>query len=137
MLEARVVETIDAAIDKVWPLISNFRSVQPGPGIEAVDYEGDGVGMTRHIKTANGTIVEKLESLDGAAYTFSYAIINEDSPLPFADYSSKVTLQEEGGTTTVNWVGSFNSRGIEDDKAIGLASGIYKNLINQVRQALS
>ena len=138
MLEAKVVETVAAGIDKVWPVISNFRGISPGGGIEAVNFEGDGVGMTRHIKTANGTIVERLESLDDAGYSFSYAIINEDGPLPFSDYSSKVNLETTGeGATQVTWVGSFNSRGIPDDKAIELASGIYKNLIEQARKAVT
>ena len=138
MLEARVVETIAAGIDKVWPVISNFRGISPGPGIDAVDYEGDGVGMTRHIKTPNGTIVERLESLDDNAYSFSYAIINADGPLPFSDYSSKVNLETTGDNeTTVTWVGSFNSRGVPDDKAIEIASGIYKGLIQQARKAVA
>lgn len=136
MLEAKVVETIDASIDKVWPEISNFRSIKPGPGIDAVDYEGEGVGMTRHVKTANGTIVERLDSLDDGAHTFSYSIINDDGPLPFSDYSSSVKVESVGDAVTqVTWVGNFNSRGIPDDKAVELACGIYTNLINQARQA--
>ena len=138
MLEAKVVEKIDADVDAVWPEISNFRSIKPGPGIEAVDYEGDGVGMTRHVKTANGTIVERLESLDDKDHVFSYAIINDDGPLPFADYSAVVRLEaDDSGGTTVNWVGTFVSRGLEDDKAVELACNIYKNLINQARQAVT
>ena len=137
MLEAKVVETIDAGVDAVWPVISNFRSIQPGPGIDAVDYEGEGVGMTRHIKMANGNIIERLDALDDANHMFSYSIINEDSALPFLNYSSKVTLEGDGNSTTVTWVGTFESRGIPDEQAIGLASSIYQNLINQARQAVS
>lgn len=138
MLEAKVVETIDAAIDKVWPEISNFQSIKPGPGIDAVDYQGEGVGMTRHIKTANGTVVERLESFDSAAHRFSYAIVNDDSPLPFSNYSSVVKLETDGGSATkVTWVGSFDSRGIPDEQAVELACSIYKNLIGQTREAVS
>lgn len=137
MAEAKVVETIEADIDKVWPEISNFRSIEPGAGVEAVDYEGDGVGMVRRIKTPNGTIEERLESCDDAAHEFSYAIVNDDHPLPFSDYSAVVKLEDNNGSTTVNWVGTFNSRGIEDDKAVELACGIYKNLIDQARKAVA
>ena len=108
------------------------------PGIVGIDYEGDGVGMTRSVKTANGTIVERLESCDDASHEFSYAIINKDAPLPFAGYSAVVKLEALGDNATqVNWVGTFNSRGIDDDKAIGLACSIYKNLIGQARNALT
>lgn len=137
MLEAKVVETIDAGINAVWPVISNFRSIQPGPGIDAVDYEGEGVGMTRTIRTGNGNIVERLDALDDVGHMFSYSIINEDSALPFANYSSKVMLDGDDSSTTVTWVGKFDGRGIPDDQAVGLASSIYKNLIEQARQAVS
>jgi len=138
MLEAKVVETIAAGVDKLWPILGNFRGVKAGGGIESVDFEGDGVGMTRHIHLANGTIVEQLATYDDAAHQFSYAIVNDDGPLPFADYSAVVKLTEDGnGVTTVEWTGSFNARGVSDEQAVQIATGIYKNGIEQARKAVS
>jgi hypothetical protein len=134
MAQVKVVEKINAAVDSVWALLGNFADIKPGPGIEAVDYQGEGVGMTRAIHLTNGTIVERLEQHDAATKTFSYSIINEDSPLPFSNYSANVRLKaDEGDTTTVEWVGNFEPRDIAEEKAVKIATGIYTNAINQAR----
>ena len=75
MAEVKVVEKINACVDRVWAQLGNFAGIQPGPGIDSVEYEGEGVGMTRAIHLANGTVVERLDHHDAATKTFSYAII--------------------------------------------------------------
>lgn len=138
MAQAKVVETINAAADRVWGQLGDFAGVKPGPGIDRVDYEGDGVGMTRAIHLANGgAVVERLQHHDAAAHTFTYAIINDDSPLPFTNYSATVALTDNGdGSTTVDWTGTFEPRGIEEAKGIKIASGIYTNAIGAARKTL-
>jgi carbon monoxide dehydrogenase subunit G len=137
MAQAKVVERIGAPVDAVFAILGNFRGVEPGPGIEAVDFEGDGVGMTRSIRLPNGTVVERLEAFDADARSYRYAIVNDDCPLPFADYSATVTLTDNGdGTTTVDWTGTFEPKGVAEDKAVALASSIYTNAIKGARTAL-
>jgi len=137
MAQAKVVEQVAAPIEKVWSEIGNFSGIKPGAGIESVDYEGEGVGMTRSIRLANGTIVEQLNEHDAAAKTFGYAIINEDCPLPFADYSASVELKDNGdNTTTVEWIGTFEPKGVDEKQAVNLASTIYTNAIKGARMAL-
>ena len=63
MAQAKVVQTINAEADDVWQILGNFKGIQPGPGIDAVAYEGEGVGMTRTISTPNGDVVEQLNVL--------------------------------------------------------------------------
>ena len=57
MAEAKVVDSIKADIESVWAELGNFSGVKAGPGIESVDYEGEGVGMTRSINMSNGSVV--------------------------------------------------------------------------------
>jgi carbon monoxide dehydrogenase subunit G len=136
MAEAKVVEQIAAPPARVFAVLGDFRGVKPGPGIESVDYEGEGVGMTRSIHLANGSVVERLESYDEQSMTWRYAIINE-SPLPFANYSATVMLTDNGdGTTTVDWTGTFEPRGVEEADAVAMACGIYTNAIKGARAAL-
>ena len=66
MAEAKVVDSIKADIESVWAELGNFSGVKAGPGIESVDYEGEGVGMTRSINMSNGSVVERLDVHDGA-----------------------------------------------------------------------
>ena len=115
MAEAKVVDSIKADIESVWAELGNFSGVKAGPGIESVDYEGEGVGMTRSINMSNGSVVERLDVHDGENKIFTYSIINEDSVLPFANYSATIRLSDNGdGTTGVDWTGQFEARGVEE-----------------------
>ena len=63
--------------------------------------------------------------------------INEDSPLPFLNYSATVQLLEnEDNTTTVEWTGTFEPRGIEESQAKTIALNMYTNAINGARLEL-
>ena len=137
MSEAKVVKTVGAPADAVWEQLGNFSGIEAGGGIDSVSYEGEGVGMTRTIVMAGRPVVERLEAHDSGARTFTYAIINDDSPLPFSNYSATVRIiDNEDGTSTVNWVGSFEPRGVEEAEAVNMATGIYAGAIKRARIAL-
>ena len=137
MIETKVVETINASLDLVWSNLGNFAGLKPGSGIESVDYKGEGVGMIRSIKLSIGTVVERLDHYDPEAKNYTYSIINEDSPLPFLNYSATVQLlKNEDNTTTVEWTGTFEPRGIEESQAKTLAYNMYSNAINGARLEL-
>ena len=137
MTETKVVEKINAPLDLVWSNLGNFAGLKPGSGIESVDYIGEGVGMIRLIKLSIGTVVERLDHYDPEAKNYTYSIINEDSPLPFLNYSATVQLlKNEDNTTTVEWTGTFEPRGIEESQAKTLAYNMYTNAINGARLEL-
>lgn len=137
MAEAKVVKSVNAHIDAVWGQIGNFSGIEPGPGIEAVSYDGEGVGMTRCITVPGGDIVERLERHDESAHVFTYAIINDNCPLPFSNYSATVQMTDNGdGSTTVDWTGTFDARGVPEAQAIDIATGIYAGAIKGARQVL-
>ena len=137
MTETKVVEKINAPLDLVWSNLGNFAGLKPGSGIESVDYKGEGVGMIRLIKLSIGTVVERLDHYDPEAKNYTYSIINEDSPLPFLNYSATVQLlKNEDNTTTVEWTGTFEPRGIEESQAKTLAYNMYTNAINGARSEL-
>ena len=137
MTETKVVEKINASLDQVWSNLGNFAGLKPGSGIESVDYKGEGVGMVRSIKLSIGTVIERLDHYDPKAKNYGYSIINEDSPLPFLNYSATVQLlKNEDNTTTVEWTGTFEPRGIEESQAKTLAYNMYSNAINGARLEL-
>ncbi|NKB99085.1 MAG: hypothetical protein GKR90_11420 [Pseudomonadales bacterium] len=136
MAEAKVVKKVEASADVVWAELSNFTGIKPGGPIEAVTYEGEGVGMIRNLSMGGGLVVERLEVHDDAARTFTYAIINDDAPLPFANYSATVNIADDGdGTCTVDWTGTFDAKG-DEAQAINVATGIYAGAIKGARIAL-
>ena len=137
MTETKVIEKINASLDQVWSNLGNFAGLKPGSGIESVDYKGEGVGMIRSIKLSIGTVIERLDHYDSEAKNYGYSIINEDSPLPFLNYSATVQLlKNEDNTTTVEWTGTFEPRGIEEAQAKTLAYNMYTNAINGARLEL-
>jgi len=137
MVETKVIEKINASLDQVWSNLGNFAGLKPGLGIESVDYKGEGVGMIRSIKLSIGTVIERLDHYDSEAKNYGYSIINEDSPLPFLNYSATVQLlKNEDNTTTVEWTGTFEPRGIEESQAKTLAYNMYTNAINGARSEL-
>jgi hypothetical protein len=137
MTEAKVVKTINASADAVWNELSNFSSIKVGGPIESISYDGEGVGMVRTIGMNGGFVVERLEAHDSATRSFTYAIINEDCPLPFSDYSATVSVADNAdGTSTVDWTGTFTARGVAEEQAISMATGIYAGAIKGARIAL-
>jgi len=137
MPETKVVEKINASLDLVWLNLGNFAGLKPGSGIESVDYKGEGVGMIRSIHLSIGTVEERLDHYDPEAKNYSYSIINEDCPLPFLNYSATVQLLEnDDNTTTVEWTGRFEPKGIEESQAQTMAYNMYSNAIKGARLEL-
>ncbi len=137
MSEAKVVKIISASADAVWEQLSDFGGIKPGGAIESVSVEGEGVGMVRTMNLSAGRVVERLDRHDSSNRMFTYAIINEDSPLPFSDYSATVVITDNGdGSSTVNWTGTFEPRGVDEAQAINVATGIYAGAIKGARMAL-
>ncbi len=137
MSEAKVVKTIKASADAVWEQLSDFGGIKPGGAIETVSVEGEGIGMVRTMNLSTGRVVERLDKHDSSNRTFTYVIINEDSPLPFSDYSATVVITDNGdGSSTVSWTGTFEPRGVDEAQAINVATAIYAGAIKGARIAL-
>ena len=136
MAEAKVVKKVGASTDAVWNQLSDFSGIKPGGPIEAVRYEGEGVGMLRYLTMGGADVVERLDVHDSANRTFTYSIINEDAPLPFSNYSATVRVTDDGdGTCTVDWTGTFDAKG-DEEAAINVATGIYAGAIKGAKIAL-
>jgi len=134
---AQVVKQVAAPVDAVWEHLADFARIRPGGMIESAEYEGEGVGMVRTLGMGGGLVVERLEEHNEPARRFTYVILNDDSPLPFAGYSATVQLGDNGdGTTTVIWTGTFEPKGVPEADAVHTATGIYAGGIKGARLAL-
>ena len=129
MVEAKVVKDIAASGADVFEVLCVFDGLKPGGPIEAVRYEGEGVGMMRYLKMGGGEVIERLDVHDATTMTMSYSITNDDSPLPFINYSATVQITDKGdGTCSVDWTGTFDPKG-DEETAISTATGIYAGAI--------
>ena len=92
--------------------------------------------MIRYLTMGGADVVERLEVHDSENRTFTYAIINDDCPLPFSNYSATVTITDDGDDTcTVDWTGTFDPKG-DEETAINTATGIYAGGIKGAKIAL-
>lgn len=101
---------INAAPDKVWAIIGNFQDMSWHPAIEKTEGTGGndkGAKRTLTLK-GGGTIEEELANYDASKMMYQYRITNVDvKVLPVNNYSSKITVKDEGGKSTVIWDGAF------------------------------
>ncbi len=137
MATAQVVKTVNAPLSAVWARLSDFTGLKVGGPIESFSFEGEGVGAVRTIGMGGGKVVERLDACSEEARAFTYSIINEDSALPFANYSATVQLGDNGDdTTVVIWTGTFEPRGVPEADAVNVANGIYAGAIAGAKAAL-
>ena len=129
MTNVLVVESIKADAQAVWDILGDFAGVEVGGPITAVEVTGEGVGAVRSITMGGALIVERLEAYDPDNLSFTYAIINDDCPLPLSNYSATVQLTADGDGCTVNWEGSFEPKGQPEEDVKELVNGIYTGAI--------
>jgi hypothetical protein len=133
-----VVETASFAVpaSSLWPLVSNFGAIDKiMDGIEECVLEGEGIGATRTVTTANGQIVESLDALDHEKMTLIYSIVS--GPMPFKDYSATVVVTADSDDScSLTWTGTFEANGVPIEKADRIASSIYRGGIAGYSKAL-
>jgi carbon monoxide dehydrogenase subunit G len=133
---AETVE-INAPIEKVWDVISNFQDMSWHPAVEKVEGTGDSkAGATRTLTLkSGGAINEKLVEVKPDKHTIKYEITEVDPKvLPVNNYSSWLSAKPDGDKTVVEWRGAFY-RGymnndpppeLNDEAAVTAVKGIYR-----------
>jgi carbon monoxide dehydrogenase subunit G len=136
---------INAPAAKVWAVIGNFQDASWIPVVEKTEGTGgNDKGATRKLTLKGGaTIEEELDSSDAAGMTLHYRITSVDvKTLPVNNYSSKLTVKDDGGKSTVTWMGAFY-RGypnndpppeLSDEAAIKAVDGLYETTLASVKE---
>jgi hypothetical protein len=93
---ANVTKTVQAPIDGLWALLSDFgRPDVLTPTITACSMTGTGIGAIRRVTTSRGlTIHERLLACDETAHRLQYEVLDSASmPLPaITSYCATVRL---------------------------------------------
>ena len=133
-----VEENLAAAADRVFAVIGDFAGLEKNEMIRDFTVTGSGVGAVRSVTLANGGVIEeRLEKHDATARTFTYAIINEQTALPVAQYVSTVVVTPlDAGASTVNWSSTFEPVGISESQAETIIAGVYRGGIARTRRRL-
>ncbi len=135
----KVTETVEinAPADKVWAVIGNFQDMSWHPAIEKTEGTGgNDVGAKRTLTLKGGAKIEEaLDAYKPDQKSYGYEITNVDvKVLPVTNYSSHITVTEDGGKSTVEWKGAFY-RGytlndpppeLSDEAAVKAVTGVYR-----------
>jgi carbon monoxide dehydrogenase subunit G len=133
MANTKVEGEINAPLDDVWKVVSDFGGFLEAQGVP-VEVEGRGVGALRKVTLGSVVVVERLESLDDAAHTTSYSIV--EGPLPAADYLATIRLESAGeAATRVEWTSTFEPTGGSSDEEVSeMIAGVYRSGIKGLQR---
>ena len=108
----KVVEKIeiDAPVAKVWEIVGNFQDLSWHPAVAKTEGTGgNALNAKRNITfKKGGSVDESVTKYDADSHTLSYKIDkDEPSVVPVANYSSTISVKDEGGKSVVEWKGAF------------------------------
>lgn len=136
-MKVQVIEGVGVPVERAWRVFSDFgnvREMMPGASIVI---EGEGVGALRRIGTPDGEIVERLESWDPRSHSFSYAIVNENPPIPVTGYLATVQLRATSETRCeVEWSSEFDVRDAPENAVVHGMDKAYRAMIQRLREKL-
>lgn len=125
---------LSAPADEVWALVGSFQGLAAWhPAVRSSALESD--GAHRRVVLADGAeLLERLDSHDEAARTYSYAIA--ESPLPLRNYVSTLRVSEQAGGSRVDWTCSFDTDGPAEEIEATLQA-VYRAGLDNLRELLS
>lgn len=138
--------TINAPADVVWARIKNFNALKDWhPAVaDSADDKGNVEGSVRTVKLKDGgTLIETLEGYDDAKKKYSYRA-KDGGALPVTNYTSTITVTDEGGKAKVEWRGAFyrafpNNNpppDQNDEAALAAVTGVYRSGLAQMKKTI-
>lgn len=126
MTQASRKTIIHAPADAIWQVIGAFGAAdQYLAEVITCTVEGAGIGARRTLTYTDGSvIVERLETLDGAAHRLSYALLTDT---PFRGCLTTVTVRDLGrGQGEVTWTATFAADGLPASEAVEMLEGAFE-----------
>ena len=131
MATASAIIDIPASADQVWQLIGGFNSLPDWLPFIPKSELSEG-GRVRSLQTADGgVVVERLQTFDNAAKTYSYSILQ--APFPASEYLATIKVEAQGDGARVTWSGRFEPVGVSNEEVEALFTGIYQGGLEALR----
>jgi Polyketide cyclase / dehydrase and lipid transport len=132
MASATISKRVDVSADAVWKLISNFGDTSWMPAGTQATLVGSGVGMERQIVAGPGkTIHERLEALDPAARTLTYAI-PVNVPFPVTNYHATMKVRASGNGCELEWSARYDVAPAAEAEIAKAVQGVYGMMIDWI-----
>ena len=131
MATASAFIDIPASADQVWQLIGGFNSLPDWLPFIPKSELSEG-GRVRSLQTADGgVVVERLQTFDNAAKTYSYSILQ--APFPASEYLATIKVEAQGDGARVTWSGRLEPVGVSNEEVEALFAGIYQGGLEALR----
>ena len=136
MFHATQVIKINAPIDVIWQVISDF-----GAGarylvmVTHCTMQGNGVGALRILTYVDGSVIlERLETVDQAMHCLSYRLLNDT---PFGNCLTTMALRAlTADQSEVNWSANFQPTSLPADEALSLMQGMLAENCQALKQLM-
>ena len=116
--------TLGGSPDQVWTVIRDVGNLADWfPALTKSWMEGEDKATRICVLPDGGKIVERIESTDDKARSYTYRI--EDSPLPLSSYRSTLTVTPSGAGSQVEWRTEFEPEGITEGELHDMLKGLY------------
>jgi hypothetical protein len=136
MGQVSVVMQFPVPVEDVWRRLRDFAGIIKWyPELAELKLIGSGVGARRTLTDREGRRqVERLESLDEAARTLTYSVL--ETTLPLEGCIARLWARESGpGRAEVEWSATFGAKGApEREVAALLEQQFRRNLARLARQ---
>ena len=140
MYEFTVEKTVDAPVEAMWALVSDFANLDWFDGAARVEKSGEGIGQLRRIYMpgSDDPVEEELLALDDDARCLEYAV-HEGGVNIMRDYRVVATLADAGaGRCHARWQASFSGvsvDGVEPDMMVDVMSDTYDKMLDVMAAA--
>lgn len=137
MAQASATITLPVAPDRVWQLIGGFDSLPDWLPYIPSSALSEGGRVRSLLNPAGDAIVERLESFDNDARSYSYSILK--APFPVTGYRSTLRVVGIDGdqASRVEWSGQFTPAGVSNEEASRLFEGIYRDGLKALEMTLT
>lgn len=138
MASTSVSRVVPASPERVWRLVGGFDALPDWlpPIARSTMLEG---GRVRRLAMRDEqVVVERLMEFSERNRFYTYT--TEESPFPVTGYLATLrvhTVPGEPDTAEVQWSSRFHPRGVSDDEMVTLFSGIYREGLDALYEALT
>lgn len=134
MAKVSASTVLPVSADMVWSMVGRFNALADWhPAIEkSEEKQVKGVRIRTLSLAGGGEVVERLESADDGARTYSYSIL--ESPLPVESYQASITVRAANAGCSVEWASEFEPKGASEGDAMTAIRGIYEAGFENLRK---
>ena len=137
MVEVSTEREFEVSAEKLWAILADFADISWIPGIEKVELEGEGVGMTRHV-TAPGLpqLHERMDAIDHEKMILDYSV-PEVAFIRAKNYTARAQVFAlEGERCRLHWSCWAEPDGVTEAESIAKTQVFYEMIMNWIGDAV-